>query len=81
MRPRTNPRRWLVTGISSGLGRALAAQESMAADFLKQIPVEDYPDLVEHIHQHIEPHDEETSGFELGLDLILDGLDRARASA
>ena len=53
----------------------------LAADFLKQIPVEDYPDLVEHIHQHIEPHDEETSGFELGLDLILDGLDRARASA
>ena len=53
----------------------------LAADFLKQIPVEDYPDLVEHIHQHIEPHDEETSGFELGLDLILDGLDRARANA
>jgi len=52
----------------------------LAADFLKQIPVEDYPDLVEHIHQHIEPHDEETSGFELGLDLILDGLDRARAT-
>jgi hypothetical protein len=53
----------------------------LAADFLEQIPVEDYPDLVEHIHQHIEPHDEETSGFELGLDLILDGLDRARATA
>jgi AcrR family transcriptional regulator len=53
----------------------------LAADFLKQIPVEDYPDLVEHIHQHIEPHDEETSGFELGLDLILDGLDRGRATA
>ncbi len=53
----------------------------LAADFLKQIPVEDYPDLVEHIHQHIEPHDEETSGFELGLDLILDGLDRASATA
>jgi AcrR family transcriptional regulator len=53
----------------------------LAADFLKQIPVEDYPDLVEHIHQHLEPHDEETSGFEMGLDLILDGLDRARAPA
>ena len=53
----------------------------LAADFLKQIPVEDYPDLVEHIHQHIEPHDEETSGFELGLDLILDGLDKMRKPA
>jgi AcrR family transcriptional regulator len=53
----------------------------LAADFLQQIPVEDYPDLVEHIHQHLEPHDEKTSGFEMGLDLILDGLDRARATA
>ena len=53
----------------------------LAADFLKQIPVEDYPDLVEHIQQHLEPHDEGTGGFELGLDLILDGLDRARATA
>jgi AcrR family transcriptional regulator len=52
----------------------------LAAGFLEQIPVEEYPDLVEHIHQHIEPHDEETSGFEMGLDLILDGLDRARAT-
>ena len=53
----------------------------MAADFLKQIPVEDYPDLVEHIHQHLEPHEEGPGGFEMGLDLILDGLDRARANA
>jgi hypothetical protein len=53
----------------------------LAADFLQQIPVEDYPDLVEHIHQHLEPHDEGTGGFEMGLDLILDGLDRARATA
>ena len=53
----------------------------LAAGFLEQIPVEEYPDLVEHIHQHIEPHDEETSGFEMGLDLILDGLDRARTTA
>ena len=53
----------------------------MAADFLKQIPVEDYPDLVEHIHQHLEPHEEGPGGFEMGLDLILDGLDRARAKS
>jgi AcrR family transcriptional regulator len=53
----------------------------LAADFLQQVPAEDYPDLVEHIHQHLEPHEEETGGFEMGLDLILDGLDRARATA
>lgn len=53
----------------------------LAATFLQQIPVDEYPDLVEHIRQHLEPHDEETGGFEMGLDLILDGLDRARAPA
>ena len=51
----------------------------MAANFLQQLPAGAYPELVEHIQQHLEPHDEETSGFALGLDLILDGLDRARA--
>jgi AcrR family transcriptional regulator len=50
----------------------------LAANFLQQLPADAYPDLVEHIQQHLEPHDEETSGFALGLDLILDGLDRAR---
>jgi len=52
----------------------------MAASFLQQLPADEYPDLVEHIKQHLEPHDEEAGGFEMGLDLILDGLDRARRS-
>ena len=51
----------------------------LAANFLQQLPAGAYPDLVEHIEQHLDPHDEETSGYALGLDLILDGLDRARA--
>jgi AcrR family transcriptional regulator len=50
-----------------------------ARGFLDSIPVEEYPDLVRHIHQHLEPHEGE-SGFELGLDLILDGLERIRDS-
>jgi AcrR family transcriptional regulator len=53
----------------------------MAATFLQQLPADEYPDLVEHIEQHLEPHEEETGGFEIGLDLILDGLERARAAA
>jgi AcrR family transcriptional regulator len=48
----------------------------MAASFLQQLPADEYPDLVEHIEQHLEPHDEETGGFELGLELILNGLER-----
>jgi len=38
---------------------------------------DDYPDLVEHVKAHIEPPQGE-GGFELGLDLLLDGFERAR---
>ncbi len=49
----------------------------MAERFLRDFPSDDYPDLDRHIREHLEPHDGE-SGFELGLDLILDGLERLR---
>ena len=55
--------------------------KGLATSFLEQLPADEYPDLVEHIKEHLDPHHEETSGFEMGLGLILDGLDRARASA
>ena len=50
----------------------------MATTFLQQIAVDAYPDLVEHVHQHLEPHEGQQGGFELGLDLILDSLERIR---
>ena len=53
----------------------------MAAGFLQQLPAGEYPDLVEHIEQHLEPHDEGPGGFEMGLDLILEGLDRSGKAA
>jgi AcrR family transcriptional regulator len=53
----------------------------MAASFLQQLPADEYPDLVEHIQQHLEPHEEGPGGFEMGLDLILDGLERGRDAA
>ena len=53
----------------------------MATTFLQQLPADEYPDLVEHIMQHLEPRHGEESGFELGLDLILDGLERLRDAA
>jgi AcrR family transcriptional regulator len=56
-------------------GEELAA---MATAFFEQLPVDEYPDFVEHAKQHLEPHHGEKGGFELGLDLILDGLERAR---
>ena len=50
----------------------------MARTFLKNFPMDEFPDMVEHIRQHIEPSQRTQTGFEFALDLILDGLERAR---
>ena len=52
--------------------------ERMVATFLREFPADEYPDLADHIRQHIEPSDEHEGAFEFGLDLILDGLERLR---
>jgi AcrR family transcriptional regulator len=57
----------------------------LAQRFIKVLPVEDYPYVVEHVEQHIEkaarPRREgEPTEFEFGLDLILDGLERSLKS-
>jgi AcrR family transcriptional regulator len=49
--------------------------KQLAGTFLRDFPAETYPDLAEHLKQHLAPHQPETGSFELGLDLILDGLD------
>lgn len=51
----------------------------MARTFLREFPMDEYPDMVEHIRQHIEPSTRSQTGFEFALDLILDGLERAQA--
>jgi AcrR family transcriptional regulator len=48
----------------------------LAGSFLAQLPADEYPDLVEHVKQHLDPPAGGKGGFELGLDLILDGLER-----
>jgi AcrR family transcriptional regulator len=51
----------------------------LAKDFLREIPAEEYPYVIEHAEQHMaEPNPDEPSEFEFGLDLILDGLERIR---
>ncbi len=53
--------------------------DELAAGFLREIPVDEYPYVVEHAQQHPEPASPDgASEFEFGLDLILDGLDRIR---
>jgi AcrR family transcriptional regulator len=44
--------------------------------FLRQLSEDQYPDLVDHVRQHLEPRAGEEGGFELGLDLLLDGLEQ-----
>jgi AcrR family transcriptional regulator len=41
----------------------------------------EYPYFTEHALQHMEPDREEGSAYELGLDLILDGLEKLRDTA
>jgi AcrR family transcriptional regulator len=54
---------------------------SLADGFLRRIPADQFPYIVEHAEQHIAPPDPaEKPEFEFGLDLILDGLERLRAA-
>ena len=55
------------------------AQADLAQNFLRKLPLSEYPDFAEHAQQHIRktgPKDK--SEFEFGLDLILDSLERMR---
>lgn len=56
-------------------GEELAA---LVTAFLEQLPAEVYPDLAEHVRQHLDPPPGAEGGFELGLDLILTGFERLR---
>lgn len=55
-----------------------ANEEQMFARFRREVSADEFPHVVDHVQYHIDvqaPHDE----FGYVLDLILDGLDRARA--
>ena len=58
-----------------------ATLPDLAANFLRGLPVDEHPYLVEHVHQHLKPRSPEDEGaFAFGLDLILDGLQRIRGT-
>jgi AcrR family transcriptional regulator len=47
----------------------------LAEDFMRRFPLDDYPDLLDHFHQHmVEGEHQNVNAFEFSLDLILDGL-------
>jgi AcrR family transcriptional regulator len=57
---------------------ALEDLEQTAASFIRQLSADEYPHFAEHVRQHTEPGVRDESAFELGLDLILDGLEKLR---
>jgi AcrR family transcriptional regulator len=51
----------------------------LASTFLRELALDEYPYLAEHIEQHMaEPGAEDEGEFAFGLDLLLDGLERLR---
>ena len=55
---------------------------ALAQQFLEEISTGGFPYLVEHVHQHMRPTSADApSTFAFGLELILDGLERALAAA
>ena len=52
---------------------------ALAAKFLGETATDEYPNFVEHVMQHVEGSIYENE-FEFVLNLLLDGLDRARSS-
>lgn len=60
--------------------RSMAGQDmaGLATRFLETFPADDFPHFAEHVRQHLEPRHDDVSAFELGLDLILDGIERMR---
>jgi AcrR family transcriptional regulator len=63
--------------------RSLAQSDlaGMAERFLRDFPADDFPHFAEHVRQHMEPRHDDVNAFELGLDLILDGIERMRDGA
>ena len=66
------------------VGMDLGSREDLArkaSDFLGALNREELPYLAEHVDQHLKPRRPDVQGdFAFGLDLLLDGLEKLRAS-
>ncbi|MGN6799918.1 MAG: TetR/AcrR family transcriptional regulator, partial [Gaiellaceae bacterium] len=68
-----------IFGFALWLASHSAVPPEVVERFARDFPLDGYPHLAEHRDQHLAegPH-QEVSAFELGLDLILDGLKKLR---
>jgi AcrR family transcriptional regulator len=57
---------------------SIPEEERDPARAVATLPLADLPHLEEHIRQHLDDQPGDTSEFEFGLDLLLDGLERLR---
>lgn len=75
---------WQLGHTGAGDTRRISTKEefaNLAATFRRQLPLDDYPYLTEHIDQHVTHFDDKgETEFEFGLRLILDGLKRIRGT-
>jgi AcrR family transcriptional regulator len=56
--------------------------DDYAMAFLRALPVDEFPYLAEHVHEHLkQPSPDDPGDFAFGLDLILDGLERVLAGS
>jgi AcrR family transcriptional regulator len=64
--------------------RALGGErevEEFVVAFLRELPDDEFPHFAEHVHQHLAaPEGDGQREYEFALDLILQGLERARAA-
>lgn len=62
------------------VGMDLGSHEDLAVlatAFLEELPIDEFPYVAEHVHQHLKERSPDDEGeFAFGLDLILDGLER-----
>jgi hypothetical protein len=51
----------------------------LANEVLAEVPADEYPAFVEHLHEHLRPpRKTDVGAFEFALDLLLDGFERMR---
>jgi len=55
--------------------------KALAERYLRDFPADEFPELAEHVRQHMEPSESHGGTFEFGLELVLNGLERLRDAA